>query len=255
MLASIVVAVLAIPVLAVVSIVMAMGTRERIKRLEFRIAGLEARLAGAGGEAALSQPVPSAPPEPAPDIAMAKAEVPAEPVAPLPAPAAFKLEERFGTQWVVWAGALRWRSAAIYCGAAPTTCRPGWSTTPRSCSPCCDRARGPPFRHRRSLSRRRRSGGVGLTVSLLLATLIGLERLRVKSDSIAHDWGARALSRRERARLRRQSSPQWQADRRTVRQSGAARLRHPSRARRFARLCHPRHAPRANIARPPPSPP
>jgi hypothetical protein len=110
MIASIVVAVLAIPVLAVVSIVMAMGTRERIKRLEFRIAGLEARLAGAGGEAALSQPVPSAPPEPTPDIAMAKAEVPAEPVASLPAPAASKpkvsLEERFGTQWVVWAGGI-----------------------------------------------------------------------------------------------------------------------------------------------------
>ena len=51
MLASIVLAILAIPVLAVISIVMAMGARERIKRLEFRIAGLEARLAGAGGEA------------------------------------------------------------------------------------------------------------------------------------------------------------------------------------------------------------
>jgi hypothetical protein len=44
---TLVVAVLAIPVLAVVAIVMTMGARERIKRLEFRIAGLETRLAGA----------------------------------------------------------------------------------------------------------------------------------------------------------------------------------------------------------------
>ena len=36
--------VLAIPVLAVVSIVMTMNTRQRLNRLEFRIAGLEGRL-------------------------------------------------------------------------------------------------------------------------------------------------------------------------------------------------------------------
>ena len=110
MIASIVVAVLAIPVLAVVSIVMAMGTRERIKRLEFRIAGLEARLAGAGGEAAPLEPVPSALPEPVPDTASETAAPPAEPVAPPPVATAPKpkvsLEERFGTQWVVWAGGI-----------------------------------------------------------------------------------------------------------------------------------------------------
>jgi hypothetical protein len=55
---TLVVAVLAIPVLAVVAIVMTMGTRQRIKRLEFRVAGLETRLAGAPDEVA-SPPKPS----------------------------------------------------------------------------------------------------------------------------------------------------------------------------------------------------
>jgi uncharacterized membrane protein len=35
---------------------------------------------------------------------------------------------------------------------------------------------------------------VGLTVSLLLAMLIGLERLRIKSGSVVHKWGARAIA-------------------------------------------------------------
>jgi hypothetical protein len=35
---------------------------------------------------------------------------------------------------------------------------------------------------------------VALTVSLLLALLIGLERVRVKSGSLVHDFGARAVA-------------------------------------------------------------
>lgn len=50
MFGSLIVALLAIPVLAIVAIVMAVGTRERIKRLEFRLARLEAWLAEQAGE-------------------------------------------------------------------------------------------------------------------------------------------------------------------------------------------------------------
>ena len=118
MLASIIVAVLAIPVLAVVSIVMAMGNRERLKRLEFRIAGLEGR-SGLAGEIPSPEPVPPAVPEalPAPTEELEgspaeEAPPPAGPEAspaPRPRPTAppkISLEERFGTQWVVWAGGI-----------------------------------------------------------------------------------------------------------------------------------------------------
>jgi len=107
--------VLAIPVLAVISIVMTMNTRERLKRLEFRIAGLEGRLSG---EAPSPKPVPAALPEVVPEAAEApKAEAEDEtppppetsaaPAAPAaPAKPTISLEERFGTQWVVWAGGI-----------------------------------------------------------------------------------------------------------------------------------------------------
>jgi hypothetical protein len=55
-----IVAVLSIPVLAVVSIVMSVGTRDRIKRLEFRLARLERWLAEREGEAPAPAPVPGA---------------------------------------------------------------------------------------------------------------------------------------------------------------------------------------------------
>jgi len=120
MLASIIAAVIAIPVLAVVSIVMAMGNRERLKRLELRIAGLEWKLSGLAGEVLPPKPLPSALPEPSAEAAEeAKADIeeeaplPAEPdVAaapaspPQPKPKTISLEERFGTQWVVWAGGI-----------------------------------------------------------------------------------------------------------------------------------------------------
>ena len=46
--------VLAIPVLAVIAIVMTVGTRERLKRLEFRLARLEAWLAERSGDSPLA---------------------------------------------------------------------------------------------------------------------------------------------------------------------------------------------------------
>jgi uncharacterized membrane protein len=111
MIPSIIVAVLAIPVLAVVAIIMAAGSRDRIRRLEFRIASLEARF----GDADATEGAPSLP-APREVLPASKATTAAEAVPPppeaLPAPAArpalpkVSLEERFGTQWVVWAGGI-----------------------------------------------------------------------------------------------------------------------------------------------------
>ena len=105
---TLVVAVLAIPVLAVVAIVMTMGARARIKRLEFRIAGLEARLAGAPDEVASPQPKPSVLREPIQETTERVLQEPPEVLPSAAAPTKLKvsLEERFGTQWVVWAGGL-----------------------------------------------------------------------------------------------------------------------------------------------------
>jgi uncharacterized membrane protein len=106
--------VLAIPVLAVVSIVMTVGTRERIKRLEFRLARLEAWLAERSGD--LPSPASEALPAPASkpaQIPVEEAPSPPEPEIPPPSAAPvvptapkISLEERFGTQWVVWAGGI-----------------------------------------------------------------------------------------------------------------------------------------------------
>jgi uncharacterized membrane protein len=97
---------------------MAVKTRDRLKRLEFRIAGLEARLAALAGEAPSPQPVPpSVPSTPPPAIGLKAPPAEAVPLpsaaeaAAPPSPAAaakpkVSLEERFGTQWVVWAGGI-----------------------------------------------------------------------------------------------------------------------------------------------------
>jgi uncharacterized membrane protein len=110
--------VLAIPVISIAALVMTLGARDGVRRLEFRIAALEATRAGQAGVAA---------PEPAPAAALKAAEpppVPAEPVAPppqpitptpaAPAPARATLEERFGTQWVVWIGGLALALGGIF---------------------------------------------------------------------------------------------------------------------------------------------
>ncbi len=110
--------VIAFPVLALAAFLMALGNRGRLKRLEHRLVALEARLAGLAGEAPLAaapaaQPVESipavkepeekaeqkAPPAPEP-------EPPAAPQTPVRSRPEVSLEERFGTQWVVWAGGI-----------------------------------------------------------------------------------------------------------------------------------------------------
>jgi uncharacterized membrane protein len=120
--------VLAFPVLAIVALVMALTTRERLGRIERRIEGLSgvATPHTAAPPAAQAMPTPdtilsgprpaeppatpaSVPPAPAtPAPSAPKATVPPTPPRPpiRPARPAMSFEERFGTQWVVWIGGL-----------------------------------------------------------------------------------------------------------------------------------------------------
>jgi predicted membrane protein DUF2339 len=106
--------VVAFPVLAIVALVLAIGARERLRKLEFKLAGLEGQLSGLA-----PQPAPA--PTPAPEAVkereakieeLAAPPAPEEPPATAPAPPVpplkphISLEERFGTQWVVWAGGI-----------------------------------------------------------------------------------------------------------------------------------------------------
>jgi uncharacterized membrane protein len=106
--------VLAVPVLAIISFVLVMGTRERLGRLERKLTGLEQRLASLQGEEP-APPLSSLPVAEAPEPASAQGATAAPPLEPEdatvsePSAAARKpvsLEERFGTQWVVWAGGI-----------------------------------------------------------------------------------------------------------------------------------------------------
>src|SRR5262245_26898459 len=112
--------------LAVICVVLVIGSRDRMRTLEFRLALIERRLREAQA-AASGSGTPAAtelPPEPdssiVPDPRVAPAtDEPAEPAAspppsrPQTEPVASavaapgpSLEERFGTQWVVWAGGI-----------------------------------------------------------------------------------------------------------------------------------------------------
>ncbi|HET7912021.1 MAG TPA: hypothetical protein VFL49_08320, partial [Pseudolabrys sp.] len=96
--------ILAFPVISVIALVKALNTRDSVRRLELRIAVLEAGPARRPGEATAPEPVPPVAVE-QPTIAepVAAPETPEPAAAPVaPAPASTTLEERFGTQWVVW---------------------------------------------------------------------------------------------------------------------------------------------------------
>jgi len=121
---------LIVVVLAVVGVVLAIGTRDRIRSIEFRLRLIERRLSAsppaaavpeppavaapppqepsAVSEPALVEPVPLLSPKIPPRQLEAAAEPPpGEPPRPPPEPSTSPgptLEERFGTQWVVWAG-------------------------------------------------------------------------------------------------------------------------------------------------------
>ncbi len=128
--------VLAIPITAIVGLVMTIGTRDRLLALERQMRALERRLDGLPAAVAAQQPIPRTPaaptsaaePEaisPPPRATQARPPSAEPPVSappppttpepertPPPASAAARiaphmgLEERFGTQWVVWVGGL-----------------------------------------------------------------------------------------------------------------------------------------------------
>ena len=119
--------VLAFPVIAIIALVSALNAKERARQLELRVMALEA-----GAPAA--RPAPSAEPQPIvvePPPAISEPIIEA-PVADLPPPASpprpepsatptpsatapsTTLEERFGTQWVVWIGGLALALGAIF---------------------------------------------------------------------------------------------------------------------------------------------
>ena len=105
---------LALPIVAIIALVMAIGTRDRVRLIETRLAGIEAALAaGAVPRAAPPAEAPSAPPQPPPEpIPQTVAEpiAPPEPAPAEPAPGAAAptvpelpaaepgFEERFGTR-------------------------------------------------------------------------------------------------------------------------------------------------------------
>ena len=113
--------VLAIPVISIAALVMTLKARDGVRRLEARLAALEATRAGPASVTPTAEPVPAAPAQavkPPPVIVepVAARKIP-EPVVPTPtapAPARASLEERFGTQWVVWIGGLALALGGIF---------------------------------------------------------------------------------------------------------------------------------------------
>ena len=121
---------LALPIVAIIALVMAIGTRDRVRLIETRLAGIEAALAaGAVPRAAPAAEAPSAPPQQQPEpIPQTVAEpiAPPEPAPVEPAPVAAAptvpelpaaepgFEERFGTRWVVRIGGLALALGGIF---------------------------------------------------------------------------------------------------------------------------------------------
>jgi uncharacterized membrane protein len=117
---------------AVICIVVTIGSRDRMRTIEFRLALIERRIREGQAEGPATPPAPSGArtepessivPEPPPQVASEPvsrdaappALPPTGPASPPPVAAAARpspsLEERFGTQWVVWAGGI-----AVACG-------------------------------------------------------------------------------------------------------------------------------------------
>jgi uncharacterized membrane protein len=127
--------VLALPIIAIVALVKAVGLGAEMRRVEARLAALERGAAASAPSAASTQkpaapaPTPTSPPAPAVEplaepVAPTEAEPPiaaASPIAPPPSPPtpppataaaaapaapAMSFEERLGTQWAVWVGGI-----------------------------------------------------------------------------------------------------------------------------------------------------
>ncbi len=120
MLALLVILVLIFPVISIVALVMTLNARERLRELQTRVAALETGKPALPTAAAPAAPVPApaAVIEPSPviiaPIAKPAAPAPPPPARPVAAPASATLEERFGTQWVVWIGGLALALGGIF---------------------------------------------------------------------------------------------------------------------------------------------
>ena len=116
--------VLALPIISILALVTTLKLRGGVRQLQMRVAALEASRPPTPTVAVRPSPIaePTAkepspametlPPEPAAPIAPPAA--PPGPVKPPPAVAAPTLEERFGTQWVVWIGGLALALGGIF---------------------------------------------------------------------------------------------------------------------------------------------
>ena len=117
--------VLAFPIISIAALVMTLNARERVRVLELRIAELEVRrpappIAAAPAAAAPAAAPVDEPPPPVVEVPIAQAATPEPPrEAPVPptpvaAAASTTLEEKFGTQWVVWIGGLALALGGIF---------------------------------------------------------------------------------------------------------------------------------------------
>jgi uncharacterized membrane protein len=118
MLEVLVVVILAIPAIAIAAIVIAMNDRATVRQLQQRVARLEAAqplAPPAAPEARVVATEPLAAKEPPAAIEPPAVKRPVlPPAAPAAVPARATLEERFGTQWVVWIGGLALGLGAIF---------------------------------------------------------------------------------------------------------------------------------------------
>lgn len=120
-----VILVLAFPVISIVALVMASNLRTRLRQLQLRVDALEtvrpsSPIASAPTEPAAAPAAAPAVIEPTPAIIESVAEPAALELPPPPPPPRVAaqppatLEERFGTQWVVWIGGLALALGAIF---------------------------------------------------------------------------------------------------------------------------------------------
>jgi len=109
--------VLAFPVISIVALVMTLNARDSIRRLDLRVSALEAGAAERPDEVKAPVPEPVTVPEKPVIIEPAAPQDMPRPMAPPPAApvaASATLEERFGTQWVVWIGGLALALGGIF---------------------------------------------------------------------------------------------------------------------------------------------
>src|SRR5262245_66043898 len=117
---------LAFPIIAIAALVKSVGLGEHLRRVEARLAALERSMAAATPPAPGPPKHEPVPPASEPTTSVPEPEAPAEeavappereppivapsPIAPPPQPAPtaprMGLEERLGTQWAVWVGAI-----------------------------------------------------------------------------------------------------------------------------------------------------